>query len=388
MKLLIVKLHALGDLVIITPAIKRLRDGFPDAQIDLLTTDWSAPVVVSNPWLDDVFVESNGIFFDSGINTLIPTIKIVKKLCTKNYDAAVVFHSNFKIRVFAKALGVRNCFSFRPANNAGDFIKTSSDTVPLDEERHSALTAWELSDFSVRKLGGKPINPPELGALRYEWYIQDTEHTSAINALNGVSLSPGKFAVVMPGGGVNPNSREDVRRWDPSKFADLIVRVNKELNTPVVLLGGHSDIDVSQRVKSNIAAYFNQEGCDSGKAESVIDWTGEHNLRLAAAIMNEAKFVITNDTGPLHIAGALDVPTVGIFGPTGYRLKLPPGKHCFSANSDLPCSPCYFSSFKRCIFESIRCMEQLQVDDVMQVVRKALISSGQAVSNRISEELR
>ncbi|MBT3231183.1 MAG: glycosyltransferase family 9 protein [Calditrichaeota bacterium] len=385
MKLLVVKLHALGDLVIITPAIKRLRDGFPDAMIDLLTTDWAAPAVVSNPRFDQIYVESNRFFFDPGIKSVVPLVRLVKKLRGKNYDAAVVFHSNLKIHTFVRAFGITKTFKFRSAANAGNFINGSENSIPLDEERHSALTAWELADLAANKLSGKSIKTHGLDNLHYEWYIQESESAEAMRILELSELKSHNFAVVMPGGGVNPNSKEMVRRWDSEKFANLIFKIQNEHETPVVIMGGKSDIVVCQDVKKRVDGLLNKDGWGNGhtnRRSFPLDWSGEHDLRIAAAIMNEAKFVITNDTGPLHIAGALGVPTIGIFGPTGYRLKLPPGKNCFSANTNLPCSPCYFSSFKNCIFDNIRCMDQLEVKDVMKVIGKALKSSAEIVTEQ------
>ncbi len=381
MKLLIVKLHALGDLVIITPAIKRLRDGFPEAQIDLLTTDWSAPAIVSNPYIDNIIIEKISTFFDPGFSTLIPTLKVIRKLRLQNYDAAIAFHSNKKIHNFVTAIGIRDKFVFKSGRSAGDFLNNDKFSVPLDEERHSALTAWELSNCAVKRMGGKLDHPVVLDDLRYDWYIQDSERLRASKILSEAGLDSQNFVVVLPGGGVNPNTKEMVRRWDSKRFGDLSVEIKEVLGTPIVLMGGKIDNDVCQDVEKHISKVHSKDEWGN-KNHKPINWAGEHNLRLASAIMAEAKLVITNDTGPLHIAGALGVPTIGIFGPTGYRLKLPPGDHCFSANSNLPCSPCYFGSFKRCIFESIRCMDELKVSDVMKVVKKALDFTRKSTSDQ------
>lgn len=117
MKLLIVKLHALGDLVIATPAIRRLRTGLKDARIDLLTTEWSAPAMEGNPNLDRLIVVDDAIFFNPGIGTFIPTVRLIGKLRREKYDAAVIFHQHRFIKLFVKMTGISKRFGFGEEDN-------------------------------------------------------------------------------------------------------------------------------------------------------------------------------------------------------------------------------------------------------------------------------
>ena len=80
MRILIVKLHALGDLVIATPAIRKIRQSFKNAEIHLLTTQWSAPAVENNPNIDNMLVVPTEIFFKPGLNTAIPTYNLFMSL--------------------------------------------------------------------------------------------------------------------------------------------------------------------------------------------------------------------------------------------------------------------------------------------------------------------
>ena len=92
--------------------------------------------------------------------------------------------------------------------------------------------------------------------------------------------------------------------------------------------------------------------------------------------MKLSRMVICNDSGPLHVASAVKAPTVAIFGPTGEKLKLPPGKNISSVALDLPCRPCYFGTFKGCIFDNVRCMDELTVNQVMDVVTRLYSQTG------------
>ncbi|MFH0766001.1 MAG: hypothetical protein V2A61_06245, partial [Calditrichota bacterium] len=137
MKLLVVKLHALGDLVIATPAFRRLREGLPEAEIHLLTTDWAAPAVEANPRFDNQMVVPHQWFFKPHIQDGVSLIRLLLKLRKLTFDAAVIFHAHALIIKFIRFTRISRCYSFAQSN--------SDHTVYLDEARHSALTAWELA---------------------------------------------------------------------------------------------------------------------------------------------------------------------------------------------------------------------------------------------------
>jgi len=350
-KFLVVKLHALGDMVIITPAIRRLRQAFPGAQIDLLTTEWSAPAIFGNPFIDSSVVVPDALFFSPDLATILPTAKLIWKLRRQAYDGAVVFHRNRRIEFFIKLTGIAPRFRFADA--------TGRFTQYLDENRHSALTACELADRAITGLNGAAQNPAELETMHYDWFVSEGERAEAGRLLAGLGMEAGQFAALFPGGAVNPRIADEVRRWSAAGFAEVAKQLRNEFGLKVILLGSKTDVGVCAEL---------ERLSDS----SAIEMCGRISVRVAAAVTERAAVAISNDSGPLHIAAAVGTPTVGIFGPTGVRLKLPPGKHCRAASFGLPCSPCYFTLFKGCIFPTIRCMEELTAERVMKVVGKLL----------------
>ena len=80
MKILIVKLHAIGDLVITTPALRRIREGLPEAELHLLTCEWSAPALENHPAIQQFHVVNDALFFKPGIGTLPDTISLIRKM--------------------------------------------------------------------------------------------------------------------------------------------------------------------------------------------------------------------------------------------------------------------------------------------------------------------
>lgn len=330
-----------------TPAISRIREGFPEANIDILTTKWSAPAVENNPKLNKFHVIDERLFFNPGLATILPTLKLILKLRREKYSCAVIFHANKVVHKFISTLGIRDKFNY-------DFTpKGSKSTIYLNPEVHSAITAWKLADLAVNNLSGDNAEAPLLEDLRYEWYLSESERTIAEDIIANQNLRPKEFIVVMPGGGENPRTTDYVRRWNSNKFKDVIDLLLKNTDYRIVLMGGNSDIEMCEEIQRNL---------DSPLA----NWAGSHPMRISAAIMKLSRLVLVNDTGPLHIAAALGVPLVAIFGPTGDNLKLPPGEFSYSIKTGISCSPCYYDSFHACIHDNIKCMNDLTVEQVYE----------------------
>ncbi len=352
-KLLIIKLHAFGDLVIATPAIRRLREGLPDAQIDLLTVNWTAPAVMNSPHIDNLIISKDELFFKRSVRIVIPLFRLIARLRREQYQGAVIFHRHRMMERFANFVGIPNRFGFH-----GDmFLKDSKRSVLLDENRHSAVTAWELADLAVHELGGVAVQTPQLDDLCYEMFITKSEKHQANIALTQVGLESKKFVSIFPGGAINPQDTSLVRRWSVQGFVKLTQWLTEVKEMPVLLMGANSDKGVCAKIANKTKA---------------IDVSGNYNLRLTAAITQQARLAVSNDSGPLHMASAVGIPVIGLFGPTGASYKLPPGSCSFEVSAGLPCSPCYFTYFKGCIFDSMRCQEELTVDKVTQVLQRAL----------------
>ena len=352
---------AIGDLVIATPAIRRLREGLKGAEIDLLTTTWTAPAALGNPHIDHIEVVSLALFFSPGYATLLSTLKLIRRLRRKRYDLAVIFHKHRAIERFVRMLGISRRYYF----NDGQ----SGNTILLDESRHSAITAWGLADLALEDNGVDGTPTPRLNELCYEWFVLPDEAEQADIVLHDSQLKEGDYAVLLPGGGVNPRVDNRVKRWSADKFADLANELMNQHGLKIVLLGGESDNDAALTVEGN------------NSAPDLVNLCGKVDLRISAAIMQKAGIVVCNDSGPLHIAAAVGAPVVGIFGPTGFRHKLPPGENVSAACLDLPCSPCYFGIFKGCIFDNIRCMDELTVEEVSEVVNRVLLLSKSVVKS-------
>lgn len=213
---------------------------------------------------------------------------------------------------------------------------------------------------------------------RMEWATSEEEEKEAQKVLQQYGVQDNQILIgIIPGGANNPMKNEaSVRQWGADKYKELISHLVLIPSARVFLFGGKQDVDVGDYL--------------SRRADhDVINLSDRVSLRVFAAVLKRFKLVITNDTGPMHIAGALGVPLLAIFGPTGAREKLPQGNKFFAVQSSMHCSPCYYTVFKKCLYSRIRCMEEIRVEEVFETARMILqLSHAETTYESVEDNIR
>jgi ADP-heptose:LPS heptosyltransferase len=169
---------------------------------------------------------------------------------------------------------------------------------------------------------------------------------------------PFRYAVFSPGA----SRRRLAKAWDERKFASVIAGLSMEFGLSGVIVGGEDTAECTGLIGKYVDDLLG--GC----VHQVIDLAGKINLRELAAVLKKAKLFVGIDSGVMHMASALDIPTVGIFGPTDPFYVAPQNKQSLVVRQDLACSPCYLRS--PCGHR--RCLEGLEADAVLEACRKVL----------------
>jgi ADP-heptose:LPS heptosyltransferase len=190
------------------------------------------------------------------------------------------------------------------------------------------------------------------------WYSEQEQRVAEL-FLRGSSFCDKKLLVAIHGGG-HYFAR---KRWSIANFIEIIRFLTIELGVQVVLVGGHEDVEDSLIIKSMVP--------------EVISAVGMLKLAETAALLKRCCLFIGNDSGPLHLAAALEVPTIGLFGPTDPRQFYPyqPPKHTFIYKR-LSCSPCYrfgggiWQYLPRC--SKAYCMEAITVQEMLFTVGQTI----------------
>jgi len=196
-------------------------------------------------------------------------------------------------------------------------------------------------DF-IRYLGADIDNP--------EFYIPiEEENRTRVETLlkaNGIDINESFVAV-------NPVAFWDTKLWEDDKFARLCDRITEELEYKVVFTGskGHGSIECIRSMMTVPS----------------INLEGQTTLRDLAYLYSLSGLLITTDSGPMHIAAAMNTPTVALFGPTDPSRTGPYGKGHIVVRKEMPCSPCFL---KKC--DTKRCMKEIGVDEVFEAVKEVI----------------
>lgn len=328
-RILIIHTAFIGDIVLSTPLIKKVRDAYPHAEITYLTTPVGASILRNNPHLNYI-IEYDKRGEHKGIKGLWA---IAKKLKMEAYNMVITPHRYMRSSFLTWLTGapVRRGYD----NAAGAFLYT--EKIHYDKSKHE-----------VEKLLSFIKKDPE---KRYEIELFPTEfEKKKVDKLLGNIKDD--IVVIAPG------SKWFTKRWPIEYFRTVIEKLEKENNCTVVLVGGREERLL------NIPL-----------GEKSIDLRGMTTLLELAEVIRRAKVILTNDSSPIHIASAFPhVRIIAIFGPTVESLGFFP----WSKNSEvlqvegLECRPCTLHGGPSCPRKHFKCMLDIKPETVIERINCAL----------------
>jgi lipopolysaccharide heptosyltransferase II len=316
------------------PALRQLRQSLPNAHITLAMRSWSKGLFAGADFIDELLVIDHN---------RLEQIRIWRK---HEFDVALLFTNSFESAVIAALARVPLRIGYRTQGRG--LLLTNAVPLPdWRDSRHEVYYYLNLVTNLAQQLNLPLKETPPQVSLRVSSSAQ--KEARRFLTVNG-TVSPKPIVALCPG---SINSR--AKRWPAESFAALADRLCRELEANVLLIGSNDELDVSQAVARQMIT------------EPVV-LTGKTDLAQAVAILNEVDLLITNDTGPAHIASALDRPVLVIFGPTNPLTTRP-----FSDTAELirhppDCAPCML---RDCPIDH-RCMTAITPDEVFERARKLL----------------
>ncbi|MCC7494612.1 MAG: lipopolysaccharide heptosyltransferase II [Fimbriimonadaceae bacterium] len=350
MTILIVKLNAIGDVLFATPLLEACRQVWPEAAVDWLLGRHSEPILRDHPSLRRRIVY-DGPWGGSGLSSLIAYRRIMLHLRAQNYDLVFCLHRNFAAQLL--------CWGTRAPQRVGFQLGLSHRTmtceVAFDDRVHETERYLNL----LRALGPEVRNPGMRIGLTAEAQV------SAELLLQELEL-PRPLVAVAPGGGKNPGTTMTMKRWPLERFVELTQALRATLGVGVVVVGSPDEADLCAAVRA--------------ASPGVANLCGRTVLPHLAAVLARCAAVVANDTGPLHIAAALGVPTVALFGPTDPRLVAPLGPRHRYLWEPPECGPCYRPDNVQSrrqwscdrAGDELRCLRNVAVGSVCRAVQEAL----------------
>lgn len=322
-----------GDMVMAQSLFKTIKQDNPSAIIDVLAPAWTHPLLSRMPEVRQGILISIG----HGVFGLRARYRLAKALQLNHYDQAIVLANTWKsalIPFFAKIpkrTGWRGEMRWGLLNDMRVLIKTK---LPLMIDRYAALGRHKNASI--------PSSVP-LPAL-----LVKSDEVSATLKKFSLEKSPMRpLLILCPGAEAGP-----AKRWPVSHFVSLAQTKIQE-GWQVWLMGSKNDINISTFIQDNMSEQ---------QALNCVNITGKTSLHEAIVLLSVASQVVANDSGLMHIAAALNVPLVGIFGPTDPNHTPPLSHNAKAVSITLSCRPCFKPS---CPLTHNRCMHDLKPEQVL-----------------------
>lgn len=355
-KILLIKLSAVGDVVHTLPVLNKLRHRYPKARLDWLVRPAIADLLRQNPAIDNV-IESSREEWSWRMAPFVNSARLVATLRAAQYDLVLDLQGQLRSAVFAFASGAPVRIGFDRPRAA--LWNTLARTIPDEAKKHAWQGAREGSWLAYthhiplptldahpveRYLGVAPMLGLDEGAADFSFPIPP-EASARIDALADYYGIAGTKLVALA-----PATNWETKQWRSDGFAEVARHFLKK-GFGVVLIGSDRERGTCEDV--------------ARLAPGTVNLAGETTLSELAALIRRTTISVTNDSGPMHLAVALDRPVVGIFGPTDTVWAGPYRRDGAVLRTELPCSPCYLRQLSRCNFGHA-CMQQVGAGAVIE----------------------
>ncbi|MBW7997247.1 MAG: glycosyltransferase family 9 protein [Candidatus Glassbacteria bacterium] len=327
---LVVRFSSIGDVLLTTPVLRAIKTRWPGAHVAFLTKERFAAMIEGNPHVDELIRVS-----DSADTAEMRAV--ARRLIARPWHLVADLHGSIRSRLVCRSVGAAHTVRYsnhrlkRSLLIYGrlDLYGPEPPSVP---ERYAAC----LEKFGV-ELDDKPC----------ELHLGDNDRAEAAGLIDQKWDSGMKYIAVAPG------AAWPIKRWPVERFAEAAQKISRQKEWKIVLLGGPGDSGTCAEVAARLP-----------DRQKILDLSGKLSLRGAAAAVERAEFLLTNDTGLMHVATAVGTPLTAVFGPTvkqfGYFPYRPANAKVVEA--ELWCRPCTHNGRAKCPLGHFKCMREVGVE--------------------------
>jgi len=347
----------IGDAVMCLPALMDIRDCFANANITILARPTIAELLREQCGINDVLVYEHHTDH-RGIFGLLRLSQVIRK---RAFDTAVLFQNAFEAAVLAALSNIPTRIGY--ATDGRGWLLSQAVRLPSQPSLHQTRYYQHLVQ-AITKVPSKD-RAPNLVATATNQVASETKFPE-------VFLPSGRLLI-----GINPGSiYGSAKRWLPERFAELgdelVAQIRKEYpeysSVRCLLMGGKGEESLGMEIANRMGS-------------QPIVLSGKTSIRELMGILRGCAVLVSNDTGPMHMAQALGVPVVAIFGSTDPEATRPSGGGQSVIRTEVRCAPCLL---RACPIDH-RCMTGISTDQVMTAVMKHI--HGFSVLSRSSEQV-
>jgi heptosyltransferase II len=332
-KILIRATNWIGDAILTLPAIASIRATYPQSYITVLAKPWVADIYRIFAGIDEVIIYEN--MYDNALGVF----RIAQLLKKKKFDAAILLQNAIEAAIIS--------FTARIPLRAGYDSDGRGILLTHRVSRTKEIRKLHQIDYyleMVKALGCVSVSKE----MHLETKINQVDIQTVLQKYLSANKEP--IVGIAPGATYGP-----AKRWFPERFAAVADKIADTYGCSIILLGGKADQQTAEEV-SKLAH------------TGLINLAGKTNLQEAVYLISQCHLFISNDSGLMHIAGALNIPTIAIFGSTNPATTSPAGNQSIIIRKEVSCSPC----LKETCPTDFRCMEMISVEDVFTVAQNIL----------------
>lgn len=336
-RILIVRTDRIGDVALSTPAVKAVRKAYPDSFIAMMVAPHAREIVEGNPYLNEVIV-----FDKKKFKGLFGSIRFSVRLRKENFDTAVVLHPTKRVHIILWLAGIEKRVGFD--KKCGFLLTEKIPHTKQFGQKHEIEY-----NLDVLKLIGIDTIDMELFVP-----VKVENRLKIENILKENDFGDNEEFVV-----IHPGASCPSKRWPAKRFARVADEIINKFHKKVIMIAGANDKDFGEKTREAME-------------EEALDLSGDLSVGELAALLEKARLLISNDSGPVHIAVALGVPVVAIFGRNQPGLSFkrwgPVGKDDIIIHRDVGCIECLAHNCKL----GFKCLMAIESDEVIEAAGKLL----------------
>jgi heptosyltransferase-2 len=332
-RILVIRLSSLGDILLTTPVLRVLREYCPAAQLDFLTKAAYQDILRTNPCVDRLLLWEP----QQGLREML------RRLRQTRYDIVVDLHRTLRSRLLYRGLLAERKLAYPKRTIRRALLvhlgwNTLRAMTPVPERYMAPLRCLGMT---------APLPPLELHLT--------AESQEAMQAYLQQELPESRMRPLLA---VAPGAHWSTKRWPVERFAGAAQTLAQTQQAAVVVLGSAEDRQLAQQLCQQLSV-------------PVLDSTGKLSLMHTAALLQQCHLLLSNDSGLMHMAAALQVPVVAIFGPTVQEFGFYPFKASAQVvSAAIACRPCSTKGSAQCPRGHHHCMQQVTVAHVLTAASK------------------
>ncbi len=340
-KILVLRYRSIGDIILSFPAIEALKETYPKARIDMLIDDRLADICYAHPHVNYLLLHETARGNSKSRSHFMQSLKFIYKIRKQKYDMVVDLHSGPRSSILTRLSGARHRVGSLMRKRHKLFYNLYAEPGGNRKMHTVNVMLKTISPLKPKRLAKKSL------FLRYS----DEDGLYVKNFLEKYDVTE-KDTVVM----VHPGARVNIKRLPAQRMGEIVNWMTTELGVKVIYAGKDSDLPAI----ADIVSYSGKPGLMAT------------NLTLGrlAALIKSCNLFLGNDSGPMHMAAALDVPIVAFFGPSDPAVWSPWGARGKIVRcTPMECMPC---DQKGCPHAGDHCMTRIKDSDIKRAIVSTL----------------